>query len=374
MTSVLISGASIAGMTLAYWLRRHNITVVIVETAPHLRLGGQAIDVRGTAMTVLRKMGLESAANEKQTTMQGMSMVDGHGNEQWRSEEMTLSAGRVDSDDLELLREDLVQIIYSATEGVEYRFDDSIIAVEPDETGVSVQFERSESRQFDLVVGADGLHSVTRDLVFGPEEAFITHLGTYLSIFSCDNFLGLHDWQTWFNEGNVGGAVFAVRNNTELRVNLGFMAEPFDFNHQDTPAHKQMLEEKFTGLGWKVPQLLDRMRRSDDFYFDSMAQIHMPSWTQGRVALIGDAAHCASPLSGQGSSIAMVGAFVLASELHRADGDHQGAFERYEKRMRPFAESNQALATDERDRHSETENVAAVDKVKNDIDLSDLLN
>lgn len=371
MTRILISGAGVAGATLAHCLRQRGFEPLIVERSPTWRSGGQAIDVRGAALEVLRHMGLESAAREKRTTMRGMYMLDGNGNELWRSEESTLSAGRIDSEDIELLRDDLVHLMSSAIGDVEYLFGNSIRSLEQSPQGVTVDFTNAATQEFDLVIGADGLHSITRELAFGPESECITHLGTYLSVFSSDNFLELDNWQSWFNDGDLGGAVFAVRDNAELRVNLGFHSKPFDFDPRDTAAHKRLLREKFADFGWEVPTLLDRMDTAADFYFDSMAQVHLPSWSQGRVALVGDAAYCCSPLSGQGTSAAIVGAFVLASELRRANGDHQTAFARYEDRVRPFVVANQALATEERDRYSEAENLAAMDKAKNAIDLSD---
>lgn len=367
MTTVLISGAGIAGTALAYWLRRRGLIPTVVERAPGPRPGGQAVDVRGAALTVLGRMGLDDAARERRTTMLGMSMLDSNGDELWRSEEATLSSGRLDSDDIELLREDLVELIRSRTDGVEHRFDDSILAVDQDDEGATVRFERGAPQRFDLVVGADGLHSNTRRLVFGPETPFIRHLGTYVSIFSAENFLELDNWQYWFNDGGNGGAVYPVRENTELRINLGFAAEPFDYDHRDTEAQKRVVADRLGGMGWEVPRMIEKMWHADDFYFDSMSQICMDRWSLGRVALIGDAAHCASPLSGQGTSLALVGAYVLAEELAGRPGGHRAAFERYEERMRPFVECNQALATGDRDADPGGE--PAVDRVKNAIEL-----
>jgi 2-polyprenyl-6-methoxyphenol hydroxylase-like FAD-dependent oxidoreductase len=372
MTTVLISGASIAGTALAYWLREQGITPVVVERAEGLRPGGQAIDVRGAALTVLRRMGLEPQARELKTTTKGMSVLDGRGNELHRSEEIVYSSGRLDSDDIEILREDLVRIIHARNDGVEYLFGDSITVIHQEADGVTVEFENAAPRRFDLVVGADGLHSNTRRLAFGPEADYLHHLGTYLAVFSQENYLGLDDWQIWFNDGVVGGAVTTVRNNAELRIYLGFGSEPFAYDYRDIKAQKQIIADNVTGLGWEVPGFLERMWDSEDFYFDSMSQIRMDSWSAGRVTLAGDAAHCASPLSGQGSSLALVGAYILALELGRT-GDHQVALARYEERMRPFAEANQALATSARMENLEEMDPAAitnaVDAVKNAIDL-----
>jgi 2-polyprenyl-6-methoxyphenol hydroxylase-like FAD-dependent oxidoreductase len=374
MATVLISGAGVAGTALAYWLREQGLTPVVVERAPGLRPGGQAVDVRGAALTVLRRMGLEAAARELRNESNGMSMMDGQGNELFRSEEFALSSGAVDSDDVEILREDLVDLIHAATEGVEYRFGDAIAALRQDADGVTVEFERAAPRRFDLVVGADGLHSNTRRLAFGPEADCIRHLGSYLSVFSSDNYLGLDRWQTWFNGPNengaeVGGTAMTVRRNAELRIFLGFGSEePIAYDHRDVEAQKRLVADGMAGLGWEVPGFVERMWKADDFYFDAMAQVEMDAWSAGRVTLVGDAAHCAAPLSGQGTSLALVGAYLLARELGRADG-HEAAFARYERRMRPFAEANQALALIDRRNVDPAASEARVNAVKNAVDL-----
>ncbi|MFI7641052.1 FAD-dependent monooxygenase [Nonomuraea sp. NPDC049400] len=337
----LISGASIGGPALAYWLRRHGYETTLVERAPAPRKGGQAVDIRGAAMTVVEKMGVIDQIRELRTTMRGMSMVDGDGNELMRSYEETISGGRFDSPDIEIMRDDLTAILTAATDGAEYVYGDSIATLEQDDDGVDVTFESGRRERYDYVFGADGLHSNVRRLAFGPEEPFLSHLGMYISIFTADNFLGLDHWQTWFSEGDVGGAVFSDRDAGVMRVNLGFGAEKIDYDYRDAEQQKRLVQEHCEKLGWEVPKLLAAMWQADDFYFDAMAQVRMEHWTKGRVALIGDAGYCASPLSGQGTSLALVGAYVLAEELGR---DPVAAFDRYEDRMRPFVEQNQALA------------------------------
>ncbi|GII75067.1 hypothetical protein Sru01_00490 [Sphaerisporangium rufum] len=370
MTSVLISGASVAGPALAFFLRRHGFAVTVVEHAPAPRPGGQAIDVRGVALTVVERMGILDDVRRHRTRMRGMSMLDGDGRELWRSTEVALSSGRLDGDDVELLREDLCRLVHDRTkDDTEYLFGDSITSLDQDGRGVRVTFERAAARTFDLVVGADGLHSNVRRLAFGPEPEFVHHLGTYLSIFSMANELGLRDWQTWFDDGDIGGAVYPVRDNSELRVNLGFRAEhPISYDHQDVQAQKRLVAERCAGGRWEVPRLLAAMWEAPDFYFDSMAQVRMERWSAGRVTLLGDAGHCASPLSGQGTSMALVGAYVLAAELARAG--HQTAFAAYEERMRPWVAGNQALAFSNRDHAGETPpGQSPLDEVKNAIHL-----
>ncbi|MGW4637413.1 FAD-dependent monooxygenase [Sphaerisporangium sp. NPDC004334] len=347
MTTVLISGASVAGPALAYWLHRHGLTPTVVERAPAPRPGGQAIDVRGVALDVAERMDMLEPLRRVRTRMRGMSVLDGDGAEIMRTTEHTYSSGPLDGDDIEVLREDLTGLLYERTAAsTEYLFGDSIAALEQDEHGVRVEFERAAPRTFDLVIGADGLHSTVRRLAFGPEAGFTRHLGMYVAVFSAENLLGLADWQVWIRDGDAGGGIYPARGNTELRVNLGFASEPLAFDHRDLDAQRRILAERLGGMRWEIPRLLSAMWKAPDFYFDAMAQIHLPSWSRGRITLAGDAGYCASPLSGQGTSLALVGAYVLAAELAAADGDHRRAFAQYERRMRPFAERNQALATE----------------------------
>ncbi|MFB4283399.1 FAD-dependent monooxygenase [Nonomuraea sp. MTCD27] len=334
---VLVSGASVGGPVLAYWLGRNGHDVTVVERAPAPRRGGQAVDIRGVALTVAARMGILEEVRALRTTMRGMSMVDSAGNELMRDEEATISGGRFDSPDVEIMRDDLNAILVRVSGGARYLYGDSIATL--DEVG-EVTFESGRQGRYDYVIGADGLHSNVRRLAFGPESRFLHHLGTYVSIFTAGNFLGLDHWQTWFNEGEAGGALFSDRDAGEMRVNLGFRSGVIDYDHRDIDQQKRLVQEHCSAV-YEAPRLLEAMWKSDDFYFDAMAQVRMERWTKGRVALVGDAGYCASPMSGQGTSLAMVGAYVLAEELDR---DPAAAFERYEERMRPFVAANQALA------------------------------
>ncbi|MFE6042272.1 FAD-dependent monooxygenase [Streptomyces sp. NPDC056452] len=344
MHTVLISGGGIAGPALAHWLRGHGFGVTVVERGTGPRAGGQAVDVRGVALDVVERMGLLERARQVRTRMRGMSVLDPEGQEIDRSTEATFSSGRLDSDDIELLRDDLVELVYEHTqEGVEYLFGNSITALDEDGSGVQVGFAHGPSRRFDLVVGADGLHSAVRRLAFGPEERFAHHLGSYLSVFSADNFLDLDNWQMWLSDGDVGFGIMPVRDNSELRIAFGFESGPLA---HDTAALRRIVVDRLASLRWEGPRLAEAAREAPDFYCDAMAQIRMDHWSRGRVALLGDAGYCPSPLSGQGTSLALVGAHVLADSLARSHGDHTAAYARYEERMRPFVTLNQDLATE----------------------------
>lgn len=324
MKTVVVSGASVAGTAAAYWLGRHGYSVTMVERHPGLRPGGQAIDVRGPALDVLERMGLLAAAQEHKTRIRGASFVDRDGNELFRDTESTPTGGPVNSPDIELLRDDLVELLYGATQpSVEYLFDDSISTLQDDGDSVRVTFERAAAREFDLVIGADGLHSNVRRLVFGPEEQFVKRLGTHAAIFTVPNFLELDYWQTWHYGDSTMAGVYSARNNTEARAALAFMDTELRIDYRDTEAQFAELQRRMAEDGWVRAQLLHYMRSAPDFYFDEMSQILMDRWSRGRVALVGDAGYCCSPLSGQGTSVALLGAYILAGELKAAGDDYQ---------------------------------------------------
>jgi 2-polyprenyl-6-methoxyphenol hydroxylase-like FAD-dependent oxidoreductase len=344
---VLVSGASVAGTATAYWLGRHGYSVTVVERHPGLRPGGQAIDVRGPALTVLERMGLLAAAEDKKTRIRGASFVDRDGNELSRDTESTPTGGIIDNSDIELLRDDLVELLYRATQpATEYLFDDSITALHDDGAAVAVTFERGGASSFDLVIGADGLHSNVRKLVFGAEEQFAKRLGTHAAIFTVPNFLGLDFWQIWHEGDSTIAGVYSARNNTEARAMLGFMDTELRIDYRDTETQLAEVERRAAGDGWVRPQLLRYMRTAPDFYFDEMSQIVMDRWAQGRVGLVGDAGYCCSPLSGQGTSVALLGAYILAGELAAAGADPERGFVNYHAEFHGYIERTQWLATD----------------------------
>ncbi len=346
-TSVLVSGASVSGLSVAYWLSRHGFKVTVVERAPNLRPGGQALDVRGAAaVEVARRMGILATIRARSTKLTGMSMVDATGKETFRSDERTLTGGRFDSPNVEILRDHLVQVLYEAVgDGAEYIFDDSIASLKQDGAGVDVAFVSAPPRRFDLVIGADGVRSTVRRLVFGPDKQFIRYLGSYIAVFSVPNFLGLDHWQTFCQDGDVGGGLLVMAKDDPARTYLGFnSAEPVDYDYRDVAAQKRLLTDRIAGRGWVFPQLLTYMQSTPDFYFDSINQIRMDRWSKGRVVLLGDAGYAVSLSTGQGTSVAMVAAYVLAGELVAHRRAPLTGIKRYERNLRDYVLRNQALA------------------------------
>ncbi|MEU3315363.1 FAD-dependent monooxygenase [Streptomyces sp. NPDC006662] len=339
--TVLISGAGVAGTTLAYWLLQHGLAPVVVEKAPAVRPGGYKIDLRGAALEVADRMGILEEVRRHRTDVREATVVDARGS-RVKTMDADSFGGRVHGD-AEIMRGDLTRILYDLTKGkADYRFGDSIAELEQGPDGVRVTFESGRTESFDLVVGADGLHSRTRALAFGPEERFVRDLGYHVSIFSVPNHLGLDRAElTYVGPGRTALAYTTARDSGAKAMFL-WSSRPQDYGVRETAEQQRLLAEAYRGQGWEVPRFLEALPAAPDFYFDSLSQVHMDSWSAGRVALVGDAAYCASPASGQGTSLAMVGAYVLAGELAASGGSPEG-FAAYEQAVRPFADANQKL-------------------------------
>jgi 2-polyprenyl-6-methoxyphenol hydroxylase-like FAD-dependent oxidoreductase len=342
MRTVLISGAGIAGAALALLLRRAGYQPTVAERASAVRDGGQAVDIRGAAIEVMRRMGLLEAARAQATGVQGLSYVDAKGRVMAN---LDAAFGVFDPQDVEIQRGDLVHLLHDAAgDEVEWLFGEAIIGLESRADSVDVRFAGGGSRRFDLVIGADGTHSAVRALVFGPDERFLHPLGLGMTIFSVANDFGLDHWQ---RVHVLPGRVVSLTNGRrpEQASAVFFFGDPPEgINHRDLARQRGALEAAFAGVDWEVPRLLRAAACSPDFYFDTTSQVRMDAWTSGRVALVGDAGYGASALSGQGTSLALVGAYVLAAELAAARGDPAVAFPRYNAAMRPFVLANQKLA------------------------------
>jgi len=335
---ILISGASVAGPTLAFWLSRYGFQPTIIERAPAIRPGGYAVDFRGAAMDVLKNMGIIDEIRQFETRTNKITVVDKNNKKLY-----SLPDGFT-SGELEIMRGDLANVLYNATrQDTEYIFNDTITGLTEVTDGVEVTFSHHPTRKFDLVIGADGLHSNVRTIAFGDEQQFIHDLGLYVAIFTIPNFMDLDMSGLYYSTLGKRVGIFGARQNTEAKASFFIASEPLIYDRRDIAQQKEILRALFAGQDWEVPRLLTLMDSAPDFYFDSISQIKMDRWSKGRISLVGDAAHCASPVSGMGTSMATVGAYILAGELKASDGDHALAFARYENAMREYVEKCQKL-------------------------------
>lgn len=348
---ILISGAGMAGLTAALTLGRTGHEVAVVERASHLRSGGSPIDVRGEALDVAADLGVLEHIRANQVTMSaGSQFIDRHG-----EAIADLPAGEVQdsSDDVEITRDALGRILFeSLPASATVRFGDSIRTLRDHDGGVDVTFESGVHERFDAVVGADGMHSLTRRLVFGPEEDYLHHLGLYTALTTLDAGREPGAGQRPTTEQglrragddatsaflNWPGHLIGIARYGDISVGVMTFRSPWiPYDHHDLDAQRRIVLREYADHDeWRISEIMDAVRADPDLYVDSVSQIHMPAWHRGRIVLIGDAAHCASGLSGRGTSLAFTGARILADELQA--GRHpvlSRAFDAYEERHRP---------------------------------------
>ncbi|QLY32723.1 FAD-dependent monooxygenase [Nocardia huaxiensis] len=330
-TTVLISGASVAGPALAYWLNRYGFQVTVVEKAPALRSGGQAIDFTGsTHMTVLQRMGILADIEARQTGKTDMSMVDADGRE------LAVISGDFTGGDIEILRGDLAEVMYKHTaEHCEYLFGDTITALADTAEGVHVEFAHAPARTFDLVFGCDGIHSRVRKLAFGPERDFVSHKGYYYCIAGVSRWESDGPRERAHSQARNAPGRLAVYGGSKAAQMYMFASPELDYSRDDFDAQRRIVAERFADMGWRVPEMLAELPQLDGFYLDSISQVKMKNFVKGRVALLGDAGY-GNTLAGFGTGLAIVGAYVLAGELAVAGGDHTVAFARYEEMMKRY--------------------------------------
>ncbi|MEV0460550.1 FAD-dependent monooxygenase [Catellatospora methionotrophica] len=338
---VLVSGASIAGPALAHWLHEYGMTSVVVERHDGIRPGGQTVDLRGAGRTVARRMGIEDAVRAASTGEAGVAFVDARDRVK-AAFAAEAFGGEGFVAELEILRGELANLLYQRTrEHTEYVFGDRITALDDHTDGVRVSFAHGPDRTFDLVVAADGIGSSTRTLAFG-DEARVVPLGLYTAYLTIPRAASDGSWARWHNAPR--GRVVALRpdNLGTTRALMSFLCPPRGYERLRTDEQKQLLRHVFAGVGWEAPRVLRELDAADEFYCELVGQVHAPRWSKGRVAMLGDAAYCASPISGMGTSLALVGAYVLAGEL-AAHAAHRDAFGAYERIMRPYVAQAQRL-------------------------------
>jgi 2-polyprenyl-6-methoxyphenol hydroxylase-like FAD-dependent oxidoreductase len=339
---VAINGIGVAGPALAYWLREFGHEPVLFEKAPALRTGGYLIDFWGLGYEIAERMGLFPSLRERCYEMEWMRMVDVDGSEKALLN-LTAVRGLLQGRFISLARTDLAAALFGACNGIPANFGVSIKGIEQNDGGVAVTLSDGRQERFDLVFGADGLHSQTRELVFGPEAQFEKSMDCYVAAFRIPGYRH-RDELTYVSHTVPRRQVGRVAlRNGETLVLLVCRGELI---HDDPPRErtKEALRLAFGDMRWEVPEILDGMDDADDIYLDRVSQIHIPRWSSGRICLLGDAAACPSLLAGEGTGLAMAEAYVLAGELHRANGDFRQAFAAYDARLRSFVTGKQKMA------------------------------
>src|SRR3569623_1500087 len=339
---VLVSGAGIAGCCVAWWLQHYGDDVTVVEQAHHTRDGGYVIDFWGFVYDVAEKMGLLDELRASDLDVHEFRVVNDAGRKVSSINQRALqdlAHGRI----LSLQRSAVALSLYrAAKDRVTMRFGDSVTGLQSTPEGIEAQFQYGQPERFDLVIGADGLHSTVRRLTFGDATQFERYLGYHVAAFTAPGY-GHRDPHVYVTHGEPGRQIWRITLDQDTTVFLLVFAQaaPLSVPAHDIAAQKDVLARRYVGGGWETDEMLRALAASDDLYFDRVSQISMPRWTEGRIALIGDACACPSLLAGEGSAMAMAEAYTLAGEMHAAGGNHAAAFAAYEQRLRPYVERKQ---------------------------------
>ncbi|MFI6046663.1 FAD-dependent monooxygenase [Nocardia sp. NPDC051321] len=361
---VLVCGGGIAGNAVALQLLRAGIDTTVVERAPAARPGGQAVDLRGPSRKVAERMGLLPGIRRRQLDERGMVFIDDRGRQLARMPaEMFGGAGLVA--EIEITRGDLNEVLLdeiaalpAESGALDYRYGDWAEAFDQDADAVRVRFAAGAEAEFDLVIGADGLHSATRAQVFGPHEQFTEYLGAYIGFFTIPTPPRTMLETGWVGVYPVPGSTVAVRPDADPATSMAIISTRIpadDALRGDTAAQQRLIRDRLAGHGWVVPAILDTMAEAPDFYFDEVSRVRMPSWSRGRVVLLGDAAYCGSPMTGMGTALALIGAYLLAGEIAETPTDSARAFDRYEELLRPLVtEVQKGTEVSVRMRHPDT--------------------
>lgn len=342
--NILVSGASFAGLSTAYWMSRLGYDVTVVEIAEGLKRGGTPVNIEGDTVEVVKRMGLFERIHANRLPMEFFELKNSSNVTETR-ESTQENPERLANGDCEIERDILLDLLFEAVEGkVEFIFCDTVTSLREENDRVEVTFKKGQVRSFDLVFGCDGIHSAIRRLHFGDESQFSRFLGAYFSITIVDRLLIRENTTQLYNEPGRGVMLNAYNGKTD--VVLCFRSEEIPYDYRDEEQQRKIIQEGFCGAGWRTAELLEEVNRSGTFYFDKLCQIKVPSWAKGRVALVGDSCYCASPAAGKGGSLAIDGAAALATAFQKWGGDYERVFREYEASFRPFIEETQAFVVD----------------------------
>jgi 2-polyprenyl-6-methoxyphenol hydroxylase-like FAD-dependent oxidoreductase len=335
--SVLISGASFAGLCSAYWMDQMGYQVTLVEINDGLKKGGTPVNILGNTMDIAKRMGILEKIRANKLSMEFMEFKNAADVTERLEYTQQKQEERVEVE-YEIERDVLLHMLYDLVKNkVEFIFGDSIISLKEEDSAVSVAFKKAQNRSFHLVLGCDGIHSAVRRLWFGEESEFSHFLQTYASIIIVNKLLIPENTTQLYSE--PGKTVMLNTYNGKTDIVLCFYSEqeiPYDYRNEQQ--QRAILTEHFAGTGWRTPELLEEIKKSKTLYFDKLCQLKMPSWTKGRVALVGDAAYCASPAAGRGGSLAIDGAAALADAFLKYPSNLELAFKEYNSNFRPFIE------------------------------------
>ena len=338
---VLISGASFAGLSTAYWMNRMGYEVTIIEVAKQLKKGGTPVNILGDTIGIVKRMGLYHEIQANKITMELVKFKNGN-DVTMRQDFIQKSHEAKGETEFEIERDVLLHLLHDVVkDNVTFVFGDSVTALQEEGEGMSVTFKSGRQETFDLVFGCDGIHSAVRRLWFGEEAEFSHFLKAYFSITIVHKLLIPENTIQLYAE--PGKSVMLNAYNGKTDIVLTFYSEeelPYDYRNEEE--QRSIILSRYQGMGWRVPELLDEVTKSGTFYFDKLCQMKMPNWTKGCVALVGDAGYCASPAAGRGGSLAIDGASALADAFEQCGGDYAAAFAEYNKSFRPFIDGVQA--------------------------------
>lgn len=344
-SSVLISGASFAGLSVAYWMNRLGYKVTVIEIGNYMKKGGSPVDIREGTIEIVKRMGLyerirANSLKPKRSYFKNAANVT----------VATMSPACDDlqtlEDEYEIERDALLDLMFAEIcDDVEFIFGDSVSTVEQGDSEVRVSFRGGDQRSFDLVFGCDGNHSTVRKIVFGPETDYAVFLQNYFAIAIVDGLLIEEDTTQIYNVPGKAVMLNAYNNKTDIALCF-FSEHEIAYDYRDQAQQRRIIQEHFANEAWRTREVLPLAIGCENFYFDKFSQVKMPAWSKGRVGLVGDAAYCATPAAGMGGSLAIVGATALADAFLKHEGNVAEAFLEYDRSLRPFVEKVQADAID----------------------------